>query len=217
MNYLNWSQKTLTDGSSEDISKMYNNGYVYTRLGKGVMDQTRSVRIDLGKFQLSSENRRIQKKISGLELHSLPLPLQEYDWKLGKAAKDFYDTKFGSGIMSAQKIKEILTSPDKSNFNTLFIYRFSGRDIGHAVCYQNDSLLHYSYPFYDISSAPKDMGLGMMLLAIDHAKQIGLKYIYLGSLQRPGDTYKLQFEGLEWFDGNTWQNDISLAKDILAK
>jgi arginyl-tRNA--protein-N-Asp/Glu arginylyltransferase len=59
------------------------------------------------------------------------------------------------------------------------------------------------------------MGLGMMTTAINFAKEQGLKYVYLGSLQRPGDTYKLQFEGLEWFDGKAWQTDLQSVKDIL--
>lgn len=86
---------------------------------------------------------------------------------------------------------------------------------GYAICFKNPALLHYSYPFYNLNIAPKDMGLGMMIRAIEYAKQQGLKHIYLGSLQRPGDTYKLQFNGLEWFDGAKWQTDIVTVKSLL--
>jgi arginyl-tRNA--protein-N-Asp/Glu arginylyltransferase len=55
----------------------------------------------------------------------------------------------------------------------------------------------------------------MMILAINYAKDLGKKYIYLGSLQRPTDTYKLQFKGMEWFDGEKWQSDTTPLKDIL--
>jgi arginyl-tRNA--protein-N-Asp/Glu arginylyltransferase len=213
MNYLHWKEQTLTDLSEASINKAYNEGYVFTRLGKGITHQTRSCRIDLSKFELTSENRRILKKTEGLELAAVTLPLREgYDWKLGKLAKDFYDTKFGPGMMSAQKVKEMLTDEKKSNFNTLLSYAYNISVIAHAICFQNSSLFHYSYPFYDLNAAPKDMGLGMMIRAIQHAKDSRLKYIYLGSLQRPGDTYKLQFEGLEWFDGKEWQTDLDAAK-----
>ncbi len=47
------------------------------------------------------------------------------------------------------------------------------------------------------------------------AKEKGLKYVYLGSLQRPGDGYKLQFEGLEWFDGKEWSTDLEKVKMTL--
>jgi len=76
-------------------------------------------------------------------------------------------------------------------------------------------MCHYSYPFYDLTAAPKDMGLGMMLLAIQKSKNFGHEFMYLGSLQRPTDTYKLQFGGLEWFGGEKWSRDLNEVKDIL--
>ena len=78
-------------------------------------------------------------------------------------------------------------------------------------------MLHYCYPFYDLEKAPKDMGLIMMIKAIADAKSRGLSYVYLGSLQRPTDTYKLQFEGIEWFDGKVWKMDVGEVKEILSK
>lgn len=194
---------------------MYDHGYVFTRLGKGIMHQTRSVRIDLSIFELSSENRRILKKNSDIALGMTSIPMKNYDWHIGKLAKDFYETKFGPNIMSAQKIKEILTDNNKSNFNSLLSYSKDSQPFGYAISFENQSLLHYSYPFYDLVSAPKDIGLGMMTMAIQYAKEKGLKYVYLGSLQRRGDIYKLQYAGLEWFDGNIWKKDLNQAKKIL--
>jgi arginyl-tRNA--protein-N-Asp/Glu arginylyltransferase len=253
MKYLSWKEENILtpEGgmpSEKIISDMYARGFVFTRIGKGIMQQTRAVRIDLAQFELSSENRRILKKIStvaeGTEgIHysknenvakndqklvifdkvvekeiALPLATTDYHWSMAKMAKDFYEKKFGAGIMSAAKIKEMLTDSKKSNFNSLLTFS----DVGWAICYKNSALLHYSYPFYDLANPamPKDMGLGMMTLAIEHAKKAGLRYIYLGSLQRPGDIYKLQFKGLEWFDGgpdgeDVWQTNIEKAREIL--
>jgi len=220
MTYLHWDEKTITDFSEKNVSDMYAHGYVFTRIGKGVMQQTRSVRIDLSKFELSSENRRMLKKIAEYTKVSLDLPLKEYDFSIGKIAKDFYEEKFGPSIMSAQKVKEMLTDGAKGNFNELLVYSQNKSPIGYVICYENSEMVHYSYPFYDLAAAPKDMGLGMMTSSIEWAKNNGVKYIYLGSLQRPGDTYKLQFEGLEWFDGgpegsNTWKTDVSSLKEML--
>jgi len=60
-----------------------------------------------------------------------------------------------------------------------------------------------------------------MIRAIMFAKKSNLKYIYLGSLQRSSDTYKLQFTGLEWFNGGEacsgkWSSDIEKVKEILV-
>ncbi len=244
MNYLHWDEKTITDFSEENVADMYARGYVFTRIGKGVMHQTRSVRINLARFELSSENRRILKKVGanmggtgtvstnveGVPLYLTKVPLKEYDWSIGKMAKDFYENKFGAGIMSAAKVKEMLTDPAKSNFNALLTYKpdrdAESKPLGYAICYSNATLLHYSYPFYDLAAAPKDMGLGMMIQAIQHAKETGKRFVYLGSLQRPGDTYKLQFSGLEWFDGGppvgggesgAWRKDTEAIKDLLKR
>lgn len=180
------------------------------------MDQTRSVRIDLTKFELSSENRRILKKNEVLKIKAAPLPYANYDWQIGKLAKDFYDTKFGEGTFSANKIKELLTEKEKGNFNGLLEYSENDKTIGYAIAYQTDYILHYSYPFYNLETSSKDIGMGMMLLAILYAKEHDKKYVYLGSAQRETDVYKLQFKGLEWFDGKNWSVDMKKLKTILA-
>ena len=205
---LKWKEEKLEDDSTETISRMYDNGFLFTRIEKGVMNQTRSCRIRLERFELNSENRRILKKGQDVIFTEHPIPYAGYSWQIGKMAKDFYDKKAG-GTFSANKIRELLTTDH--NFNTLFSYS----DLGYTICYKNHSLLHYSYPFYDISNAPKDMGLIMMNKTISEAQSLGLQYLYLGSLQRPNDIYKLQFSGIEWFDGEKWQIDLEKVKIIL--
>ncbi len=228
MNYLSWDQKTIADLSEKNVADMYDHGYVFTRTGKGAMQKTRSARIDLSAFELSSENRRILKKTEGLGMTIHELPLKDYEFSIAKMAKDFYDQKFGPGIMSAQKVKEMLTDPSASNFNRLIEYALDGRPIegatparypgiGFAIARVTGSFMHYSYPFYDMDGSPKDMGLGMMIRAVLSAKEAGLKYAYLGSLQRPSDTYKMQFKSFEWFDGKNWQTDLEALKQELAK
>lgn len=209
MQYLKWKEEKIIDESHETISRMYDNGFVFTRIDKGVMQQTRSVRVDLEKFELSSENRRILRKGDQILLDKNTIPFSKYTWEIGKVAKDFYDKKAG-GAFSVNKIREILTT--LHNFNTLYSFG----NLGYCICYENNTILHYSYPFYDLEKAQKDMGLIMMTKTLAEAQTLGLKYVYLGSLQRPTDTYKLQFSGIEWFDGKVWKSDVEEVKKILA-
>ena len=231
MSYLKWDEKTITDFSDQNINNLYNQGYVFTRKDKGVMQQTRSLRIDLSKFKLSSENRRILKKNEPLILTSKTLPYSQYNWSIGKMGKDFYTKKFGDGTFSANKIKELLTEHNKSNFNRVLEYicapvpphlDFTKNQVllGLCICKETNDLFHYSYPFYSLNLIPNiyaNLGLAMMTKAIVWAQEQGKKYIYLGSAQRPSDTYKLQFEGLEWFDGKGWKSDSEELKLILKK
>ena len=211
--YLHWNQQTIQDFSEKNITAQYNDGYVFTRVGKGHMDQTRSVRIDLSQFELSSENRRILRKTEELAVHTIALPHQNYHWSIGKLAKDFYETKFGEGVFSANKVKEILTT--EQNFNKLFVYQTDDEEIGYCIVHETNEIVHYSYPFYNLENSVASLGMSMMLCAIVYAQENNKKYIYLGSAQRPTDIYKLQFKGLEWFDGEKWSEDLGELKNIL--
>ena len=222
MAYLNWDTKITSDFSPEAVGALYDAGYVFTRVGRGVMNKTRSFRVNLSEFLPSSENRRVSRKSEYLTLSARTLPLKtgEYSWEIGKLAKDFYDAH--GADFSANKVKELLTSETEGNFNLLLTYTDTrtGMPVGHAICYLDSGIFHYSYPFYVTDPSEPSRGLGMMLKAIDWAKTqanegAGVKYAYLGSLQRPSDTYKLQFRGGEWFDGERWRVDAEELKQII--
>ncbi len=215
-NYLSWEEKTISDFSEKNINDLYHDGFVFTRKGKGILSQTRSVRINLDKFELSSENKRILRKTEDLLLEIRPIPYLDYTWEIHKLGKEFYETKFGEKTFSAQKIKELITDENKTNFNTLLIYRRNEKPIGYCICYKNKEILHYCYPFYNLDSEISNLGIGMMTKAVSYAKEQGLKYIYLGSAKDSKALYKFQFEGVEWFDGEVWQNDIEKLKIILT-
>lgn len=213
--YLSWNTETIPDGAS--IPDYYNRGFVFTRRGKNSMDQTRSSRIRLKDFELTSENRRILRKNEHLTLSVHPIPYPNYEWSIHKLGKDFYYEKFGADVFSANKIKELMTDSEQSSFTTVLAYteQEATQPSGYAICFEDDTLLHYSYPFYDHKHLPKDTGLGMMLKAIEYAKDNGKEFIYLGSLSRPSDTYKAQFKGFEWFDGKNWQTETDTLKTVL--
>ncbi len=194
--YKYYDKKKIEDFSQENIQEMYDKGYVFTRVGKGYMNQIDSLRIDLDKFELNSENKRILKKNPiRISFHFLDKYL--YFWEIGKMAKDFYERKFGEKIMSANKIKELFSDRDKSNMNALFTYSYQDYDnVGYCLLYSDDKIIHYSYPFYDLDKLDiPNPGMSMMINAVLWAKENGKKYIYLGTYQR----YKKQFKGLELY------------------
>lgn len=212
--YLSWDNKKIDDFSDKNTSAMYERGFVFTRIGKGHMTQTRSVRIDLDKFALTSENRRVLKKIEGVKLGITPLPHPNYHWQIHKLGFDFYTKKFGAKTFSANKIKELLTT-DKSNFNLLLEYIANTEPAGYAICFENSDWLHYAYPFYNLDAGIDNLGIGMMTKAIVWAKENGKKFVCLGSAQNPAAVYKTQFTGFEWFDKKKWRTDISELKRLL--
>jgi len=212
--YLTWDKKTIKDFSEENITDLYNQGYVFVRTKKGAMQQTRSLRIDLSKIKLSSENRRVLKKFPKLDIFidDLPMTADEYDWHIHKMGKDFYSKKFGDKTFSASKIRELITKPEKSNFNRISRYLLDEKPIGYTILYENKDIVHYAYPFYDFENYPTNLGMVMMLQAIIYAKDFDKKYIYLGSIRSAKDKYKLQFSGLEWFNEVNWDTELQDLK-----
>lgn len=218
MAYLITAETTITDFSPENINDLYNKGFVFTRKGKGVMVETRSLRIDLSKFELSSENRRILNKNTDLDFSFNTLPLANYSWEIHSLGKSFYETKFGDMTMSASKIKEMFTDQLKSNMNSVFSYSLENKKIGYCLAYSDEKITHYAYPFYNLD-IPKErsVGMGMMLKAIIYAKEKMKTYVYLGSVADSKALYKLQFAGLEWWNVEKaqWDNDIQKLKDSI--
>ncbi|MFA6426911.1 MAG: GNAT family N-acetyltransferase [Candidatus Magasanikbacteria bacterium] len=215
MSYLTWSEQTISNFSNENINRLYNDGYVFTRIGKGVMHQTRSLRINLEKFSIYTKNTRVLNSTKDVLLESHPIPYSDYHWSIHKLGKDFYTNKFNDVEFSAQKIKELITDKEKSNYNALFVYKKNDEAVGYTICKETDELIHYAYPFYRLDIDIRNLGMGMMLKAIIYAKEQGKKYVYLGSAQRPTDTYKLQIRGLEWFDGKEWKVETDELKHVL--
>lgn len=224
MSYTIFSTHTLEDYNNADlVTEYYSRGFLFGRKFAGFIYETRSLRIDLKKFSLSSENRRVLRKFD-VELKALELPIQEivYDWRIHAMGKSFYKQKFEDVDFSANKIKELITRP--GNFNQLFVFsdpalgsENEGRNIGYAICYQNSQMLHYAFPFYDLAHNTSNLGMYMMLQSIIWAQMHGKEYVYLGGVTRPADRYKLQFAGLQWWDHekSLWNSDLELVKSYL--
>ncbi|PIT88109.1 MAG: hypothetical protein COU29_03805 [Candidatus Magasanikbacteria bacterium CG10_big_fil_rev_8_21_14_0_10_36_32] len=212
-NYLSWNKKIINDFSEKNVNDMYEHGYVFTRVGKGIMNQTRSVRINLNDFELSSENRRVLRKTEDVKMEIIKLPHPDYDWRIHKLGHDYYSAKFGEKTFSANKIKELLT--EESNFNLLLKYSINEKIVGYCICYAGADCLHYTYPFYDLEANIANLGIGMMTKAIVWAKENGKKFVCLGSAKDSAAIYKTQFNGFEWFDKKNWQTDIDELKNVL--
>ncbi|MEO6728428.1 MAG: hypothetical protein ABIM99_00745 [Candidatus Dojkabacteria bacterium] len=222
MDYFQTDEKDINIDNPEDATSMYEQGFVLTRKIKGNFIQTRSLRIKLSEFVLSSENRRILNKNMDLKLDLHSLPLANYSWQIHNLGKTFYTERFGDGTMSASKIKEMFTETDKSNMNYVFVYKYltSSKEFadGYTLSYVNEKIIHYAYPFYN-QEIPKEknLGMAMMLNAINYSKDKNKEYIYLGSVVEKKSLYKLQFTGLEWFNTDTkqWEKDLDKLKTLV--
>ncbi len=207
-------EKEVIEKDEDKIPSMYDRGFVLTRKGEGVMQKIQSLRVFIKDFSLSSENRRVLRKIPNLGFEVLNLPLLDYDWNIHAMGKTFYSQKFGKNTMSANKIKDIVKNK-KTSFNTILKFNTEARTVGYCICFLKDKILHYAYPFYDTEYISMGLGIGMMTKTIEYAKDENMEYVYLGSVYKRESLYKLQFKGEEWFFEDKWNTDIPALKNVL--
>lgn len=216
--YLIYDEKVANNPA--ELGGAYESGFILGRKQPAYLYQTRSLRIHLPSFSLSSENRRVLGKYQfELQAQALPIPADQYDWRLHKQGKDFYEQKFADVEFSAHKLKQLLTTD--YYFNLLLTFRAQAGEFGtgHTIALRHEAFLHYCYPFYDLQEQRSNLGMYMMLRAIAWAQSQGLNYVYLGGATRSGDLYKLQFAGLEWWDQATqgWNSDTDSLKTLLSQ
>jgi arginyl-tRNA--protein-N-Asp/Glu arginylyltransferase len=119
--------------------------------------------------------------------------------------------------MSANRIKWLFTSGACSH---VLIFTDVEKDklvIGYCLVNSNTEFLHYAYPFYNLDYFDKNAGMGMMLHAITWAWEQNLNHIYLGTVYTKSSLYKIQFKGVEFFNGISWSDDIDKLKEIVKE
>lgn len=206
-------QVYLQKEASDDLDKIYSMGFLSSRITPDLFYLARSVRVDLSKFEPTSENRRIMRKTEYLSFKVVPLSSFKYDYSIGKLGKEFYKNKAkGLGTLAIKNLFEksslthVIVGQDKrSNLST----------IGYCPVLMTGEILHYAYPFYELKYIKEDLGLGMMLQVINYAKENGLKYVYLGTCYSESAFYKLQFTGTEYFTGFNWSSDTAGLKELV--
>jgi leucyl-tRNA---protein transferase len=220
MGYTNFGNTNIDITNPQNVIKAYEDGYVATRKELTYFERVRSLRVNLLEFEESSENRRILRKYSH-EIIINPIPFPEYSWEIHKLGKDFYETKFGTDVFSANKIKELFTSA-KTNFNTILSFKNieTGKIDGYCICLSSSNsddtkILHYAYPFYNLDLINSSFGIFMMTKTITTLKTLGYNYIYLGSVHETASLYKLQFKGESWWDEEKeqWTPDLDKLKN----
>ncbi len=212
-NYNNYKFPYLVYLQADDkdnVDEIYDKGFLATRIKKNYYYLARNIRIDLKLFSLNSENRRILRKTEGLTLENKSLKDFPFDYNISKLATDYFQKKFNKKIISTQGLKKLFT---EGFFTNILIYKLNGKEIGYCVAMETENLLHYAYPFYKAEFINSNIGMGMMIKAIEYAKENNKKNVYLGTVYTPESLYKTQFKGVEWFNEGKWDENIENLKD----
>lgn len=201
----------------EAPADLFNAGFLPSARGLHQFYLCRHLRVDLAKFEPSSENRRILRKGEGITLQLVPRA--EFD--LTPARREFYrtyaDARYGKDVMPAERLDLVFNSPVATHL-LVFTDAQSGAELGVVVLYlESPRLAFYRYAFYDLEHFNRSLGLFMMTSAAQFFAGQKFAHLYLGTCYAERALYKTQFTGVEFFNGFRWSPDLEELKYLLRR
>lgn len=204
--------------SRDEMSEVYDSGFLpYTgnvELDHFLYYKARSLRVDLNKFDLGSENRRVSRKFEPFDVSVTWIPAQEFDFESDgfvSFCTAYSRQRFKGGEMPEERLDYVLHSPFLTD---LVLFEIDGKKAGYVFVSQNGDMVHYWYSFYELEDF-QDLPLGkyMMLEVIRLSKEKGLSHCYLGTCYGAHSLYKVRdFKGVEFSDGTRWSSDVKQLK-----
>ncbi|MGN6555164.1 MAG: hypothetical protein ACTHLW_15765 [Verrucomicrobiota bacterium] len=202
---------------AETPADIFNAGFLPSSRDLDRFYLCRQIRVNLGKFKPSSENRRILRKGEGIEVKLVPRDKFEYTPARRQFFKTYADIKFGKDVMSFDRLDSLFNSPIISHV-LVFTDAKTGAEVGFATLYvESKQLAYYYYAFYDLNYYSRNLGMFMMTSAVALFAERTLKYFYLGTCYSQTALYKTQFAGAEFFNGFRWSGDLHELKFIIKR
>ncbi len=171
----------------------------------------RSVRVNLSHFSLTSENRRVRRKMDVLNPTMEILAKEDliHDADFWSFCEDYAAKRIGEEMPPA-RLRYIF---EREILNRIFKFSSGNRILGYVWSPSNDEILHYWFAFFDTELMHAGIGKWMMEQVISYAQTNGFRYVYLGTCYGTKPMYKIRdFKGIEYFDGNLWRTDLSFLK-----
>ena len=170
--------------------------------------QSRQSRINLDKYELKNSEKKARKKIinNNIEINTTQKPNLK---KLFKIYLKYVNFKNFSDIMSEEEFIE-----SYKNENDWFIlYDDCAFTVVEKV---GQSLISHQF-CWDYKNPTLGLGRYSTYEEINLAKQMNLKYLYLGPSYETHAKYKSSFPGFEFWTGRKWCTDKEKYIDLLAK
>lgn len=205
--------------SQNELSEIYALGYLpYTgnlQIEGDIFYLARSLRVDLARFEDTSENRRVNRLIEPLGIQLEVIEKANYaieNEAFQTFCQNYINERIGEDNMTLERWYYILSREVGTH---LFRFYTQEKTVGYVLAAKNNDLLHYWFAFFDTElMRTHSLGKWMMWRLIRWAKENNLKYTYLGTAYKPSALYKIRdHKGLEFFDGYGWNNDAKVLKE----
>ena len=176
----------------------------------------RNLRVDLARFSLTSENRRILRKGAGISGRLVRRADFAYTPEVRQEWHAFARERFGEGIMPFERLDALMRG---EIVNHLPVFEDAdGRPVGTALLFlQPPRVAHYCFAFYDLRDRARNPGMFMMTWAVQHFADAGYHHLHLGTCYSRRALYKTQFRGVEFSSGNGWSRRLEELKFLLRR
>lgn len=176
----------------------------------------RSLRINMERFGDTSENRRINRKLSHLNLDIRCTPIENFDkndQSFRTLCNDYIRDRFEAGAMTEERLDHILESPVLTHIFTIF------NDEGpkaYVLCCMHNEMIHYWFAFFDVEIFQElPLGKWIMWRVLRWAKDANKQLVYLGTCYGTKSLYKVRdHKGVEYFSGFGWNSATKTLKQL---
>jgi hypothetical protein len=188
--------------------------------GSAQMDRfylCRNLRVDLGRYRSTSENRRILRKGAEIGAELVARADYGYDEERRGAWLKYAAARFGPEIMSERRLEGLMGGAVISHL-LRFTDLANGREVGTVLMYVEEPLVaYYYYAFYDLEYFGRNLGMHMMTRAAEMFAGRGVAHLHLGTCYSERALYKTQFEGVEFFNGSGWSTNLEELKYLVRR
>jgi leucyl-tRNA---protein transferase len=206
--------------SQAELPEIYEKGFLpYTAnltIEGFIFYLARSLRVELERFDDTSENRRVNRLVEPLGIALEVIRKENFDLnstEFQSLCQEYITQRIGDDNMSLERWQYILSRETGTH-----IFRFSieNKLIGFVFVVMEADMLHYWFAFFDTEyMRTHSLGKWIMWRVIKWAKENDLKYVYLGTAYKSSALYKIRdHKGLAFFDGSGWNNDIERLKTL---
>ncbi|MCD8539317.1 MAG: hypothetical protein LRY55_05820 [Leadbetterella sp.] len=138
--------------SQEELTELYGRGFLpYTGhlgLDREVYYFGRSLRVNLEKFDDTSENRRVNRLVEPLEISMNLIPKEGFDTRNPEFmafCEGYINERIGEDNMSMERWNYILAQETGTH---LFEFRTAEKIMGYVLAAVNETLVHYWFAFF---------------------------------------------------------------------
>lgn len=209
--YCIWALEEPGDSKSNIL----NNGFLPSGSNPTRYYLCRSLRVSCDAFYLSSENKRVLSKNKKLEIKLIRKNDITLTDEIISMCMESAEARFDNNVMTYERLTALLSSIHTTHYLVLMD---DEKIIGLVTCLSDGyTFVHYNFSFFSNYDGYSNLGIYMMTKAIQLISSLGMDFIYLGTAYNERSKYKLQFHGMEFFNGIEWRNDLKELKFLLKR